>query len=225
MVNKMRKQKIEGLMVDDNNQDLLLRGWHLNADGYVVNGIQYKDENGKNRYKGIMMHRLVMERSINRPLIINEQVRHHNNNLVDNRLDNLYILDRRDRRGRRATKVDDSLLLDVIRLPLSSDDYYVTVIDKQDIELSSYSWHEKDGYAQTVLTNYYTEDGKRRPLMKKLHRMVMGSVLGRELEYREHVEHINRDRLDNRRINLRLKEKKIPLQKIKKEKKARATNG
>lgn len=92
---RMKKQSINGLMVDEINKDLLSKGWHLNTNGYAVNGIHYVDIRGKPRFKSFIMHRVIMERSIKRPLLTSEQVWHHNKNLVDNRMDNLYIVERK----------------------------------------------------------------------------------------------------------------------------------
>jgi hypothetical protein len=63
--------------------------------------------------------------------------------------------------------------------------------------LSKFNWHcSSDGYA----TNYYTDEfGKRH--RRSMHRMIMahGNPLPRHIQ----VDHINRNRTDNRRCNLR----------------------
>ncbi len=56
----------------------------------------------------------------------------------------------------------------------------------------------KDGYLRR---DYYVE-GERHTVF--LHREVLARKLGRELVPSEHVDHINRNRTDNRRDNLRL---------------------
>ena len=59
-------------------------------------------------------------------------------------------------------------------------------------------WHLGDtGYAKT-----YSGRPGGTPL--RMHRLIMGRVLGRELQAGEYVDHINGDKLDNRRENLRL---------------------
>lgn len=71
----------------------------------------------------------------------------------------------------------------------------VTLLDLEDWEhLSLNRWYtDRDGYAIS---------GAQRQL--RMHRVVLGRALGRTLETNEHVDHVNRDRLDNRRENLRL---------------------
>src|SRR5688572_10772522 len=67
----------------------------------------------------------------------------------------------------------------------------VVVFDEEDVELiGSRRWFliSPNGYAATILSG-------RQTLM---HRMLMGPTEGQE------VDHINGDRLDNRRANLRL---------------------
>ena len=62
------------------------------------------------------------------------------------------------------------------------------VIDDSDYELiSQYKWHEDHGYART------SSGGKKI----YMHRLLMGSP-------NSQVDHINRDRLDNRKANLRV---------------------
>lgn len=77
------------------------------------------------------------------------------------------------------------------KLPLSQGKY--ALVDDEDFEFLnkwhwSYSRHHTSG--GTVLRN---DKGK----MIKLHRQIMGAKSGQQ------VDHINRDRLDNRRSNLR----------------------
>lgn len=62
--------------------------------------------------------------------------------------------------------------------------------------LARYRWHFARGYAQRL--SLVSEDGLPRRRIA-MHRQVLGLPAGD----RRHVDHINRDRLDNRRENLR----------------------
>lgn len=76
------------------------------------------------------------------------------------------------------------------KLPLGLDGYNgFAIIDKEFEYLDRYKWNVSDtGYARALI------DGK----WVKLHRVVMGAKKG------EIVDHISRDRLDNRTANLRI---------------------
>jgi hypothetical protein len=70
------------------------------------------------------------------------------------------------------------------------------LVDHEDYEaVAQYSWHLHDGYARASI---YVGDGKRRNVL--MHRMLLGLRRGDKRE----TDHINRDRLDNRRANLRV---------------------
>jgi hypothetical protein len=82
-----------------------------------------------------------------------------------------------------------------IIVPLSQNKY--TTISWQDAELDSNSWClGSGGYAVR-----HNPAGKAHIC---LHRVVMSRVLGRALEEYEFVDHIDGDKLNNRRENLRL---------------------
>lgn len=66
----------------------------------------------------------------------------------------------------------------------------------EDRDLSDLQWGKSNNYAQGCRKNSF--------LGKMLHRIIMERILNRELGSREFVDHINGDRSDNRRENLRL---------------------
>jgi hypothetical protein len=74
---------------------------------------------------------------------------------------------------------------------------YVTIVDDEDYEsLSRHKWHvmvTKTGNAYAV--RLVTRDGKQRAVL--MHRQITGAPKG------SHVDHANRNSLDNRRQNLR----------------------
>ena len=66
---------------------------------------------------------------------------------------------------------------------------YETVVDDSDFDLvSQYSWYYNEGYAKAY------HKGKRL----RMHRLILGAKKGQQ------VDHRNRNRLDNRRSNLRI---------------------
>lgn len=74
------------------------------------------------------------------------------------------------------------------------------LIDANDTDLlKTYKWHKN--YAGYVISRPRTK-GVRRIVY--LHRLVLERIIGRELQPNEYTDHINHDRSDNRRSNLRL---------------------
>lgn len=74
----------------------------------------------------------------------------------------------------------------------------VVYVDDVDADMAASTWFVNDrGYA-------VRRAARPHRLNIRMHRVIMRRVLGRELERWELVDHINGDRLDNRRSNLRL---------------------
>jgi hypothetical protein len=86
----------------------------------------------------------------------------------------------------------------MIEVPLTKG--YVALVDDEDYEyLCKSNWY--------VVVRGPTSRGKTiyaRCRKVWMHRFILECMLGRSLNKDEHVDHINRDGLDNRRINLRL---------------------
>jgi hypothetical protein len=77
----------------------------------------------------------------------------------------------------------------LVEIPLTKGK--VAIVDDCDSDLAKLKWCENHGYAAR----------KKGVLM---HRVVLERILGRPLEQRECVDHINKNRADNRRCNIRL---------------------
>ena len=80
---------------------------------------------------------------------------------------------------------------EVVLIPLTKGKY--AKIDSQDFELvGKYKWYCSNGYAATKRG----EDGKTKYIL--MHRLIMGEPVKMQ------IDHINADRSDNRRCNLRI---------------------
>lgn len=109
-----------------------------------------------------------------------------------------------------------TILLETYNASLSSNEHQVITIhspkygthnvllDLEDyLALQHFSWcYTSKGY---VVTKVKTNNSRKATSM---HRCVMELMLGRELVEGEVVDHLNRNKLDNRRVNLRLTDQK-----------------
>lgn len=99
------------------------------------------------------------------------------------------------------TMADD----DVIRIPLRARDGSVrawAIVDREDADLAELRWSvDREGYARRTTLGADTPSGHG---VERLHRSVLARAIDRPLNRQEQCDHISGDRLDNRRVNLRV---------------------
>lgn len=80
----------------------------------------------------------------------------------------------------------------------------VTLVSDEDYEyLSQFNWHRMaTGYAGSTMGHDPRRKGESHPGPKTMHRVIMVRMVG-ELPKSYEVDHVNRNRLDNTRDNLR----------------------
>lgn len=74
---------------------------------------------------------------------------------------------------------------------------YTTIISFEDADLAALKWQVRINPSGQCYA-------KRTSLNIGLHRVILAKMIGRDIESKEDVDHINGDTLDNRRENLRL---------------------
>ncbi len=79
-----------------------------------------------------------------------------------------------------------------IKIPLTKG--LVALVDDADADLATHHWYANNGYAVRL------SDERR----VKLHRLILERILGSPIPHGMEPDHINRDRCDNRRCNLRV---------------------
>lgn len=101
----------------------------------------------------------------------------------------------------RIIKRKPTVSEDSITISLTQGQY--TIIDHTDADLANFNWlahkhHTSGFYARREIT----ENGETQYM--NLHRIILERIIGRQLEADEFCDHINMNKLDNRRQNLRI---------------------
>lgn len=92
--------------------------------------------------------------------------------------------------------MDEIVISSAIKIPLTKGKY--CLIDREDYDLvSSYKWCVSS-YGYAVRGTRKMVNGKSKSFIHYMHREIIGAPVGLE------VDHINGDKLDNRRSNLRV---------------------
>lgn len=79
----------------------------------------------------------------------------------------------------------------------------VTLISMEDVDLVQFKWYAmRSRYRFYATRSLPSINGSRKHQL--LHRIILERILGKPLNRKEQVDHINGDGLDNRRENLRL---------------------
>lgn len=93
--------------------------------------------------------------------------------------------------------LDDSIIV----IPLTQEQY--TIIDAIDADLAELKWCAHRHHTRGFYADRETRASGKRTTAK-LHRIILSRILNRALSSDEQCDHINLDKLDNRRGNLRL---------------------
>lgn len=98
---------------------------------------------------------------------------------------------------------DDTSCFDSIQIPLTKG--YTAIVSPEDADLAEINWYAYEEKRRHVV---YAQRGIRNAqgvrTSEKLHRVILGRILGYTLDPSEVCDHVNHDGLDNRRSNLRV---------------------
>lgn len=96
--------------------------------------------------------------------------------------------------------------LTVVEIPLAGEKYAgaVALVDAEDADLADRKWYGNEVMPKSTSGARYVYASSSRRGEKYMHRVILARIVGRPLTRRDHCDHVNGNRLDNRRSNLRL---------------------
>jgi hypothetical protein len=194
-------------IVDPEDADLAQLRWYISCGRYAMRRPRTPDKQAKR--PATLMHRVILERKLGRPLQPGMVVDHINGDGLDNRRENLrettISLNALNRRRRKwPIPVKPSVIPyrinecnpDVAMIPINQGEY--ALVDLIDVDLAQFKWTLNLGrYANRRVE----KNGKGKHY--SMHRVILERKLGRPLAQGMVVDHINGNGLDNRRENLR----------------------
>ena len=192
------------VIVDPEDADLAQLKWHLNGRRYAMRRPRI---DGKK--PGILMHRVILERKLGRPLRAKMIVDHINGNGLDNRRANLREVTVAQNALNRNPKSEIVLVdppVNNYRLDEGNPNIAIipinlgksVLVDLIDVDLANVKWTLNCGrYANRRIEKH----GKGKHI--SMHRIILERKLGRPIREGMGVDHINGNGLDNRRENLR----------------------
>lgn len=89
-----------------------------------------------------------------------------------------------------------------VSIPLGGKRGESTIVDAIDADLAAFKWSRQGGKNGYVCRDISPSKNNRKTLW--LHRVILERKIGRPIESGEMVDHINHDKLDNRRAALRI---------------------
>jgi hypothetical protein len=98
------------------------------------------------------------------------------------------------------------IMKNYIVIPLSKTGKYAgqfeTIVSSEDADLSELNWHASKVQYGRYACRKIRINGKSKTL--RMHRIILERMLNRDLDEDEFVDHIDNDKLNNRRSNIRL---------------------
>lgn len=175
-------------------------------------GGKWITENGNGYYRlsnGKYEHKVIMSKYLGRELTKEEKIHHIDFNKLNNSLDNLYLCKDKTEHWTCHQSLEDCAFKYINKLIWLKNKKYTMEFQKEEeiknidisdiLSIKTYKSHRKDRSCQNVKRYLMPTNPK---IKKPIHRMIMERVVGRKLDKKEIVHHINGDSLDNSINNL-----------------------